>query len=128
MNTYLDEDGYRVASLPLPIERAIDHRVDDYHKQCRTQEGAERFICDWMSDPVEFLARIFREVAICEQDDELGCGLRDIVEREFRAVGLHQATHVRFADATGTPPYPWCSQPDVCIPKGYCPRDPNCGE
>lgn len=24
-------------------------------------------------------------------------------------------------------PYP-CRQPDVCASKGYCPRDPNCGE
>lgn len=33
------------------------------------------------------------------------------------------------AQADGDPakaPYPWCRQPDVC--RGYCPRDPNCGE
>ena len=27
-----------------------------------------------------------------------------------------------------TPPYPWCHEPAVCVLKGYCPRDPNCGE
>jgi len=27
-----------------------------------------------------------------------------------------------------TPPYPWCREPWVCVLKGYCPRDPNCGE
>ena len=26
------------------------------------------------------------------------------------------------------PPYPWCYHPEICIKKGYCPRDPNCGE
>jgi hypothetical protein len=25
-------------------------------------------------------------------------------------------------------PYPWCYQPYVCAGRGYCPRDPNCGE
>ena len=25
-------------------------------------------------------------------------------------------------------PYPWCVQPEACKGKGYCPRDPNCGE
>ena len=28
---------------------------------------------------------------------------------------------------TKNPPYPWCSQPDVCALKGYCKADPNCG-
>lgn len=25
-------------------------------------------------------------------------------------------------------PYPWCRHPTICSAKGYCPRDPNCGE
>lgn len=25
-------------------------------------------------------------------------------------------------------PYPWCWRPEICRGKGYCPRDPNCGE
>lgn len=25
-------------------------------------------------------------------------------------------------------PYPWCLHPEICVGKGYCPRDPNCGE
>lgn len=24
--------------------------------------------------------------------------------------------------------YPWCSRPELCAGKGYCPRDPNCGD
>ena len=26
------------------------------------------------------------------------------------------------------PPYPFCSQPDVCTPCGYCRRDPCCAD
>lgn len=94
--TYRDEDGYPVADVPLPVEKAIDHNVDDYRKQCRTQEGAERFVSSWIADPTEFLARIFREFAICDEDAELGCGVRDIVEQEMRSVGLHNATLIRW--------------------------------
>lgn len=25
-------------------------------------------------------------------------------------------------------PYPWCREPDACSGKGYCTRNPNCGE
>lgn len=25
-------------------------------------------------------------------------------------------------------PYPWCSRPEYCRAKGYCARNPNCGE
>jgi hypothetical protein len=25
-------------------------------------------------------------------------------------------------------PYPWCSRPEYCAKKGYCDKDPNCGE
>jgi len=26
------------------------------------------------------------------------------------------------------PPYPWCPQPEKCIPLGYCPKNPGCGD
>lgn len=26
------------------------------------------------------------------------------------------------------PPYPFCTQPDVCTPLGYCRRDPCCAD
>lgn len=26
------------------------------------------------------------------------------------------------------PPYPWCHRKAYCIAKGYCDKDPNCGE
>lgn len=32
------------------------------------------------------------------------------------------------APAKPSLPYPWCRQPERCAGKGYCPRDPNCGD
>lgn len=26
------------------------------------------------------------------------------------------------------PPYPWCMHPAKCIERGYCPRNPSCGD
>lgn len=31
-------------------------------------------------------------------------------------------------DDSGGLPYPWCHDPGTCVGRGYCPRDPNCGE
>lgn len=35
---------------------------------------------------------------------------------------------VEDAPALNPPPYPWCGQPAICCTKGYCLRNPSCGD
>lgn len=41
---------------------------------------------------------------------------------------LAEAERDRSAAKQSSPYGEWCRDPKLCAGKGYCPRDPNCGE
>ena len=54
---------------------------------------------------------------------------RPAFDDQFAETVGERNDRLRKARLKKTAPYgEWCREPDLCADKGYCPRDPTCGD
>lgn len=87
---------------------------------------------DWWQERVEEVARrVLEQVDAAATTEADGITL-DLDDAAILATFAVDTTRGRRKPdpppERSTLPYPWCCQPEICQHKGYCPRDPNCGE
>lgn len=82
-----------------------------------------------MAEPV-VLQAMTPEIRVLVQQYARGTlGFRDLCAEISRmGYGTGSLYEMVRAEQQRIAPYPWCHTPSVCAPRGYCRRDPNCGE